>query len=42
VIIAWQWLELAAASRERAARDATWTDVAAAKTAIDKRTVCRS
>ncbi len=33
VIVAWQWLELAAAARERAARDATWHDVAAAKQA---------
>ena len=33
VIIAWQWLELAAAAAERAARDATWRDVAAAKRA---------
>ncbi|HUQ05838.1 MAG TPA: acyl-CoA dehydrogenase [Kofleriaceae bacterium] len=33
VIIAWQWLELAAAARERAARDATWKDFAAAKDA---------
>lgn len=32
-IIAWQWLELAAASHERAARDATWADVATAQLA---------
>jgi alkylation response protein AidB-like acyl-CoA dehydrogenase len=33
VIIAWQWLELAAAARERAARDASWKDFSAAKDA---------
>ncbi len=33
VIIAWQWLELAAAAAERAARDASWRDFAAAKQA---------
>ncbi len=33
VIVAWQWLELAAAARERAARDPSWRDFAAAKLA---------
>jgi butyryl-CoA dehydrogenase len=33
VVVAWQWLELAAAARERAARDPAWRDFASAKAA---------